>query len=89
MGRLQGKVAVITDGSSGTALGSAKRFVEEGAYVFIAGRGLEALDEAVKLIVRNVTVVRGHASSLGDLDRLFDTVEREKGESWHSRPRES
>ncbi|MFM0041074.1 SDR family NAD(P)-dependent oxidoreductase [Paraburkholderia sediminicola] len=79
MGKLEGKVAVITGGSSGMALASAKRFVEEGAYVFITGRRQEALDEAVKLIGRNVTGVRGDAANLGDLDRLFDTVKREKG----------
>jgi NAD(P)-dependent dehydrogenase (short-subunit alcohol dehydrogenase family) len=79
MGKLEGKVAVITGGSSGMALASAKRFVEEGAYVFITGRKQEALDEAVKLIGRNVTDVRGDAASLDDLDRLFDTVKRKKG----------
>lgn len=79
MGKLEGKVAVITGGSSGLALATAKRFVEEGAYVFITGRRQEALDEAVKLIGRNVTGVRGDAASLDDLDRLFDTVKREKG----------
>jgi NAD(P)-dependent dehydrogenase (short-subunit alcohol dehydrogenase family) len=79
LGKLEGKVAVITGGSSGLALESAKRFVEEGAYVFITGRRQEALDEAVKLIGRNVTAVRGDASNLDDLDRLFDTVKREKG----------
>src|SRR5207249_4576352 len=71
MGKLQGKVAVVTGGSSGMALASAKRFVEEGAYVFITGRRQEALDEAVKLIGRNVTGVRGDAANLDDLDRLF------------------
>ena len=79
MGKLEGKVAVITGGSSGMALASAKRFVEEGAYVFITGRRQEALDEAVKLIGRNVTGVRGDMANLEDLDRLFDTVKREKG----------
>src|ERR1700726_330006 len=79
MGKLEGKVAVITGGSSGLALASAKRFVEEGAYVFITGRRQEALDEAVRLIGRNVTGVRGDAANLDDLDRLFDTVQREKG----------
>src|SRR5215472_11481398 len=81
MGKLEGKVAVITGGSSGMALASARRFVEEGAYVFITGRRQEALDEAVKLIGRNVTGVRGDASNLDDLDRLFDTVKREKGKN--------
>jgi NAD(P)-dependent dehydrogenase (short-subunit alcohol dehydrogenase family) len=79
MGKLEGKVAVITGGSSGMALASARRFVEEGAYVFITGRRQEQLDKAVKLIGRNVTGVRGDAANLDDLDRLFDTVEREKG----------
>src|ERR1700728_1139693 len=79
MGKLEGKVAVITGGSSGLALASARRFVEEGAWVFITGRRQEALDEAVSLIGRNVTGVRGDASNLDDLDRLFDTVKREKG----------
>jgi NAD(P)-dependent dehydrogenase (short-subunit alcohol dehydrogenase family) len=79
MGKLEGKVAVITGGSSGLALESAKRFVEEGAYVFITGRRQEQLDDAVKVIGRNVTSVRGDASNLDDLDRLFETVKREKG----------
>ena len=79
MGKLEGKVAVITGGSSGMALASAKLFVEEGAYVFITGRKQEQLDEAAKLIGRNVTGVRGDAANLDDLDRLFDTVKREKG----------
>src|SRR5471030_54508 len=79
MGKLDGKVAVITGGSSGMALASARRFVEEGAYVFITGRKQEQLDEAIKLIGRNVTGVRGNAANLDDLDRLFDAVKREKG----------
>ena len=79
MGKLEGKVAVITGGSSGMALASAKRFVEEGAYVFITGRRQETLDAAVKQIGRNVTAVRGDAANLDDLDRLFDTVARERG----------
>ncbi len=79
MGKLNGKVAVITGGTSGMALATARLFVEEGAYVFISGRRQEALDEAVKLIGRNVTGVQGDAANLDDLDRLFDTVKREKG----------
>ena len=79
MGKLEGKVAVVTGGSSGMALASARRFVEEGAYVFITGRRQGVLDKAVGVIGRNVTRVRGDASDLDDLDRLFATVKREKG----------
>jgi NAD(P)-dependent dehydrogenase (short-subunit alcohol dehydrogenase family) len=79
MGKLDGKVAVITGGSSGMALAGAKLFVDEGAHVFISGRRQEALDEAVKLIGRNVTGVQADSASLDDLDRLFDAVRREKG----------
>jgi len=79
MRKLNGKVAVITGGSSGMALASAKLFVEEGAYVFITGRRQDALDDAVAQIGRNVTGVQGDAANLSDLDRLFDTVKREKG----------
>ena len=79
MGKLEGKVAVITGGTSGMALATAKLFVEEGAYVFLTGRRQEKVDEAVKLIGRNVTGVQGDAANLDDLDRLFGTVKREKG----------
>ena len=79
MGKLDGKVAVITAATSGMALATAKLFVEEGAYVFITGRRQEKLDEAVKLIGRNVTAVQGDAANLADLDRLYETVKREKG----------
>src|ERR1017187_1635524 len=79
VGKLEGKVAVIPGASAGMALAGAKLFVDEGAHVFITGRRQEALDEAVKLIGRNVTAVQGDASDLDDLDRLFDTVRREKG----------
>src|SRR6201995_5549843 len=79
MGKLEGKVAVITGGSSGMALEGAKRFVEEGAYVFITGRKQQKLDEAVKLIGRNRAGVPGDRASFDDLDRLFETVKREKG----------
>jgi NAD(P)-dependent dehydrogenase (short-subunit alcohol dehydrogenase family) len=79
VGKLDGKVAVITGGSSGMALAGAKLFVDEGAHVFISGRRQEALDEAGRLIGRNVTGVQGDAASLEELDRLFDAVRREKG----------
>jgi NAD(P)-dependent dehydrogenase (short-subunit alcohol dehydrogenase family) len=77
--KLEGKVAVITAATSGMALATAKLFVDEGAYVFISGRRKDKLDEAVKLIGRNVTGVPGDAANLTDLDRLYDTVKREKG----------
>ena len=79
MGKLEGKVAVITAATSGMALATAKLFVAEGAYVFITGRRKEKLDEAVKAIGRNVTGVQGDAANLEDLDRLYATVKREKG----------
>ena len=79
MGKLEGKVAVITAATSGLALAAAKQFVEEGAYVFITGRRQDKLDEAVKAIGRNVTGVQGDAAKLEDLDRLYEKVKREKG----------
>jgi NAD(P)-dependent dehydrogenase (short-subunit alcohol dehydrogenase family) len=79
VGKLDGKVAVITGGSTGMALAGAQLFVEEGAHVFIQARRQVALDDAVKLIGRNVTAVQGDAADLDDLDRLYDTVKREKG----------
>ncbi|XUL87911.1 SDR family NAD(P)-dependent oxidoreductase [Streptomyces galilaeus] len=79
MGKLDGKTAVITGGSTGMALAGAKLFAEEGAHVFITGRRQEALDDAVKVIGRNVTAVQGDAADLDDLDRLYETVRREKG----------
>ena len=79
MGKLDGKVAVITAATSGMALATAKLFVEEGAYVFITGRRQEKLDDAVKAIGRNVTGVQGDAANLADLDRLYETVKKEKG----------
>lgn len=79
VGKLDGKVAVITGGSTGLAFASAQLFVEEGAHVFIMGRRKEALDEAVDLIGRHVTAVQGDAANLDDLDRLFSTVKQEKG----------
>ena len=79
MGKLDGKVAVITGATSGMALATAKLFVKEGAYVFITGRRKDKLDEAVAAIGSNVTAVQGDAANLDDLDRLYETVKREKG----------
>jgi NAD(P)-dependent dehydrogenase (short-subunit alcohol dehydrogenase family) len=79
MGKLDGKVAVITAATSGMALATAKLFVEEGAYVFITGRRQKQLDDAVKSICRNVTGVQGDASSMADIDRLYEIVKAEKG----------
>ncbi len=79
MGKLDGKVAVITGATSGMALATAKLFVAEGAYVFITGRRQEKLDEAIASIESNVTAVQGDAAKLADLDRLYETVKREKG----------
>jgi NAD(P)-dependent dehydrogenase (short-subunit alcohol dehydrogenase family) len=77
--KLSGKVAVITAATSGLALATAKLFVAEGAYVFVTGRRKQQLDEAVNAIGGNVTGVQADSSSLSDLDRLFETVKREKG----------
>jgi NAD(P)-dependent dehydrogenase (short-subunit alcohol dehydrogenase family) len=79
MNALQGKVAVITGGNSGIGLATAKRFVEEGAYVFITGRRKEELNKAVAEIGKNVTAIQGDVSNLADLDRVFQTVEKSKG----------
>jgi NAD(P)-dependent dehydrogenase (short-subunit alcohol dehydrogenase family) len=79
MARLSGKVAVITGGSSGIGLATAKKFVEEGAYVFITGRRQAELDKAVAQIGSNVTAVQGDVSNLDDLDRLYKEVATKKG----------
>jgi NAD(P)-dependent dehydrogenase (short-subunit alcohol dehydrogenase family) len=79
MGKLEGKVAVITGGNSGMGLATAQRFVEEGAYVFITGRRQAELDQAVGRIGGGVTGVRGDVSDPADLDRLYATVKEQKG----------
>src|ERR1700751_5193922 len=79
MSKLEGKIALVTGGNSGIGLASAKRFVNEGAYVFITGRRDRELAAAVKEIERNVTGVQGDVANLGDLDRLFAQIKREKG----------
>ena len=77
--KLEGKIAVITGGSSGIGFATAKLFVDEGAYVFITGRRQKELDEAVKAIGSNVSGVQGDVAKLADLDRLYETVAEEKG----------
>jgi NAD(P)-dependent dehydrogenase (short-subunit alcohol dehydrogenase family) len=72
--KLQGKVAVITGGTTGIGLATAKLFVKEGAYVFITGRRQKELDEAVRTIGSNVTGVQGDIAKLTDLDRLYETI---------------
>src|SRR6478672_7723050 len=79
MSRLDGKIAVITGGSSGIGLATAQRFVQEGAYVFITGRRQSALDKAKALIGDGVTTVAVDSTSSADQDRLFATVLEEKG----------
>ena len=78
-GKLSGKIALITGGSSGLGLATAKRFVAEGAHVFITGRRQPELDNAVKEIGGSVTAVRGDVSNLADLDQLFATIKEQKG----------
>ncbi len=79
MGRLTGKIAVITGGNSGIGLATAKRFVSEGAFVFITGRRQNELDKAVATLGSGVAGVQGDISNLDDLDRMFATVRAEKG----------
>jgi NAD(P)-dependent dehydrogenase (short-subunit alcohol dehydrogenase family) len=79
MRKLEGKIALITGGNGGIGFATAKRFVKEGAYVFITGRREPETAAAVAEIGSNVTGVQGDASNLGDLDRLFAQIKREKG----------
>ncbi len=79
MNKLEGKIALVTGGNSGIGLATAKQFVHEGAYVFITGRRDAELTAAVKEIGSNVTGVQGDVSNLGDLDRLFTQIKRDKG----------
>ncbi len=79
MGKLDGKIALITGGNGGIGLATAKRFVNEGAYVFVTGRRDTELAAAVKEIGHDVTGVQGDVSNLGDLDRLFTQIKQQKG----------
>ena len=77
--KLEGKIALITGGNSGIGLATAKRFVSEGAYVFITGRRQKELDEALSEIGKNAAGIQGDVSNLEDLDRLYNTVKDQKG----------
>ncbi|MEI9863928.1 MAG: SDR family oxidoreductase [Limisphaerales bacterium] len=77
--KLSDKIALVTGGNSGIGLATAKRFVAEGAHVFITGRRQPELDAAVNQIGRNVTGIRSDVSNLADLDRLFDAIKQQKG----------
>ncbi len=77
--KLEGKIAVITGGSSGIGLATAKRFVSEGAYVFITGRRQKEIDAAVSEIGKNVTGIQSDVSNLADLDKLYNIVKEQKG----------
>ena len=79
MRKLEGKIALVTGGSSGIGLATAKQFVAEGAYVFITGRRQTELDAAVEAIGKNVTGIQSDVSKLEDLDRLYAAIEQEKG----------
>jgi NAD(P)-dependent dehydrogenase (short-subunit alcohol dehydrogenase family) len=79
MGKLDGKIALITGGSSGIGFATAKLFVQEGAYVYITGRSQSKLDQAVQEVGSQVTGVQGDVARLADLDRLFAQIRREKG----------
>jgi len=79
LGKLEGKIALVTGGNSGIGLATAKRFANEGAYVFITGRRKSELDTAVKEVGKNVTAVQGDVANLDDLDRLFAQIKKKKG----------
>jgi len=77
--KLAGKTALITGGSSGIGLATAKRFVQEGAHVFITGRRQGELDTAVAQIGANATGIQGDVSNMADLDALFAAIRRQRG----------
>jgi NAD(P)-dependent dehydrogenase (short-subunit alcohol dehydrogenase family) len=79
MGKLEGKIALVTGGNGGIGLATARQFVNEGAYVYVTGRRDSELAAAVQEVGRNITGVSGDVSNLGDLDRLFAQIKREKG----------
>ncbi len=77
--RLKGKIALVTGGNSGIGLATAKRFAQEGAYVFITGRRQEALDQAIQQIGASSAAIQADSSSMADLDRVFDEIREKKG----------
>ena len=79
MGKLDGKIALISGGSSGIGLATAKRFVEEGAFVFITGRREAELNAAVEDIGKNIKALNGDVSNLDDLDRILAAIKQDKG----------
>ncbi|WP_026702804.1 SDR family NAD(P)-dependent oxidoreductase [Salibacterium aidingense] len=79
MDKFEGKIALVTGGTSGIGLATAQKFVSEGAYVYITGRRQNELDKAVNQIGKNVTGVQGDISKLEDLDKLYDIIKQEKG----------
>ena len=79
MGKLAGKIAVITGGATGIGFGAAQRFIEEGAHVYLFGRRQDALDAAVEKLGPNARAVRGSVAEAADLDRLYETIRSEHG----------
>ena len=79
MGKLEGKTAVVTGGATGIGLAAVRRFIEEGAFVFIYGRRQEALDAAIAALGMNARAVKGSVSDEADLDRLYAAVKAERG----------
>ena len=79
MGKLDGKIALVTGANSGIGLATAKEFVKEGAYVFVTGRRGPELSAAVEAIGKNVTGVQGDMAKLADLDRLYAKIKQDKG----------
>src|SRR5260370_12332959 len=79
MGKLENKVALITGDMWGIPLATAELFVEEGGHVFLLGLDPQNLNDAVKTVGKNVTGLRGQASNLAALDRLYNTVKKERG----------
>src|SRR5580765_4474348 len=86
MTRLNGKTAVITGGATGIGRAAAKRFIEEGAFVFLFGRRQDALDAAVAELGPNARAVKGSVSDEADLDRLYAAVKAERGSRASGRP---